>query len=179
MQGLLAGGRSPVWRSGELFFAKSWQNISVERFINKSGLQVRHYFANNNRYNAIAHCAASNDQSLTLHLFFFFQSFTMPSAFVPESVLKKRRTTAALATAKDASDKVAAKKATDDKAAMMKRAETYVTEYKTLENDSIRLRREAKASGSYYVPAMAKLAFVTRIRGASFPRVDLDPSGDP
>jgi large subunit ribosomal protein L7e len=97
----------------------------------------------------------------------------MPSAFVPESVLKKRRTTAALATAKDAADKAATKKAAVDKEAMMKRAESYVAEYKALENDSIRLRREAKASGSYYVPAEPKLAFVTRIRGASFPRVDL------
>ena len=34
-----------------------------------------------------------------------------------------------------------------------------------LENDQIRLRREAKASGSFYVPPEAKVAFVTRIRG--------------
>jgi large subunit ribosomal protein L7e len=48
---------------------------------------------------------------------------------------------------------------------MIKRAETYVKEYATAENDAIRLRREAKASGSYYVPQVAKLAFVIRIRG--------------
>mmetsp|Transcript_13914 Transcript_13914/g.27656 ORF Transcript_13914/g.27656 Transcript_13914/m.27656 type:complete len:141 (-) Transcript_13914:755-1177(-) len=95
----------------------------------------------------------------------------MPSAFVPESVLKKRRTAATLAKAKEASDVVAVAKAKSNKAEMMKRAETYVAEYKTLENDSIRLRREAKTSGSYYVPAEPNLAFVTRIRGASFPRV--------
>jgi hypothetical protein len=34
-----------------------------------------------------------------------------------------------------------------------------------LENDQIRLRREAKKTGSFYVPAEAKLAFVMRIRG--------------
>jgi hypothetical protein len=34
-----------------------------------------------------------------------------------------------------------------------------------LENDQIRLRREAKASGSFYVPPEAKVAFVIRIRG--------------
>mmetsp|Transcript_47192 Transcript_47192/g.95104 ORF Transcript_47192/g.95104 Transcript_47192/m.95104 type:complete len:241 (+) Transcript_47192:38-760(+) len=89
----------------------------------------------------------------------------MPSAFVPESVLKKRRTAATLAKAKEASDVVAVAKAKSNKAEMMKRAETYVAEYKTLENDSIRLRREAKTSGSYYVPAEPNLAFVTRIRG--------------
>lgn len=38
-------------------------------------------------------------------------------------------------------------------------------EYKKLENDHIRLRREAKASGSFYVPAEPKVAFVMRIRG--------------
>jgi 60S ribosomal protein uL30 len=85
--------------------------------------------------------------------------------FVPESVLKKRRTAEEIKAKKDAADKAATTKAASDKAEMMKRAETYVKEYKTLENDSIRLRREAKASGSYYVPAEPKLCFVMRIRG--------------
>merc|ERR1719453_189626 len=48
---------------------------------------------------------------------------------------------------------------------MLKRAETYVAEYTKLENDAIRLRREAKAKGSYYVPGEPDLAFVVRIRG--------------
>merc|ERR1719201_1217281 len=48
---------------------------------------------------------------------------------------------------------------------MIKRAQTYVKEYQTLENDAIRLRREAKAAGEYYVPPEPKLAFVVRIRG--------------
>lgn len=34
-----------------------------------------------------------------------------------------------------------------------------------LENDQIRLRREAKAAGAFYVPPEAKVAFVMRIRG--------------
>ena len=87
--------------------------------------------------------------------------------FVPESVLKKRATAEKVKAAKDAMAATAAKKADTNKAEMIKRAETYVKEYQTLENDSIRLRREAKASGSYYVPPDAKLAFVVRIRGAS------------
>lgn len=85
--------------------------------------------------------------------------------FVPESVLKKRRTADAIKATKDAADKTATEKAVAAKAEMIKRAETYVKEYKTLENDGIRLRREAKSSGSYYVPAEPKLAFVMRIRG--------------
>jgi hypothetical protein len=35
----------------------------------------------------------------------------------------------------------------------------------TQENDTIRLKREAKASGGFYVEPEAKLAFVMRIRG--------------
>ena len=85
--------------------------------------------------------------------------------FVPESVLKKRATQKKIAAAKDASDKEATKKAGDKKKEMLKRAETYVNEYSKLENDAIRLRREAKTNGSYYVPGEPDLAFVVRIRG--------------
>jgi 60S ribosomal protein uL30 len=38
-------------------------------------------------------------------------------------------------------------------------------EYRDKERDEIRLRREAKKEGNYYVPADPKLAFVMRIRG--------------
>jgi large subunit ribosomal protein L7e len=46
-----------------------------------------------------------------------------------------------------------------------KRAETYLKEYKAAENETIRLKRAAKAAGNIYVPAEAKVAFVVRIRG--------------
>jgi large subunit ribosomal protein L7e len=48
---------------------------------------------------------------------------------------------------------------------IFKRAEKYVQEYRSRERDEIRLRREAKAAGNFYVPAESKLAFVVRIRG--------------
>jgi large subunit ribosomal protein L7e len=48
---------------------------------------------------------------------------------------------------------------------MFTRAEKYVKEYRAVENDSIRFRREAKAAGNYHVPAEPKLVFVVRIRG--------------
>merc|ERR1711973_974289 len=46
-----------------------------------------------------------------------------------------------------------------------KRANKYVKEYQDQERDEIRLKRDAKKDGNYYVPAEPKLAFVMRIRG--------------
>merc|ERR1712080_321403 len=44
-------------------------------------------------------------------------------------------------------------------------AEKFAKEYKDQERDEIRLRREARKAGDYYVPGDPKLAFVMRIRG--------------
>lgn len=38
-------------------------------------------------------------------------------------------------------------------------------EYRDAEREKIRLTREAKKDGSFYVPAENKLVFVTRIKG--------------
>merc|ERR1712020_730474 len=51
------------------------------------------------------------------------------------------------------------------RADIFKRAEKYAKEYQDQERDEIRLRREARKEGNYYVPADPKLAFVMRIRG--------------
>merc|ERR1711994_82931 len=51
------------------------------------------------------------------------------------------------------------------KVEVFKRAEKYCKEYKNKERDEIRLAREAKKEGNYYVPSEAKFAFVIRIRG--------------
>jgi large subunit ribosomal protein L7e len=48
---------------------------------------------------------------------------------------------------------------------IFKRAEQYIKEYTSKEKDLVRLRRRAKATGNFYVPPEAKLAFVIRIRG--------------
>merc|ERR1711931_372364 len=48
---------------------------------------------------------------------------------------------------------------------IFKRAEKYAKEYQDQERDEIRLQRDAKKEGNYYVPAEPKLAFVMRIRG--------------
>ena len=48
---------------------------------------------------------------------------------------------------------------------MFTRAEKYVKEYRSAENDGIRFRREARKAGNFYVPAEPKLVIVVRIRG--------------
>lgn len=59
------------------------------------------------------------------------------------------------------------KKAADirKKKIIFKRTEKYVKEYRLKERDEIRLARQAKSRGNYYIPGKAKLAFVIRIRG--------------
>lgn len=84
---------------------------------------------------------------------------------VPESVLKKRATQDKLAAAAKAAKAEAAKKAASKQKEIFTRAEKYVAEYRNQENESIRLRRVAKAAGNFYVPPEAKVAFVIRIRG--------------
>merc|ERR1712228_323151 len=51
------------------------------------------------------------------------------------------------------------------KAKVVKRAERYAKEYQDQERDEIRLKREAKKEGNYYVKGEDKLVFVMRIRG--------------
>merc|ERR1712241_1531921 len=48
---------------------------------------------------------------------------------------------------------------------VFKRAEKYVKEYRERERDELRLAREAKKAGNFYIPSEPKLAFVMRIRG--------------
>merc|ERR1719230_866576 len=84
---------------------------------------------------------------------------------VPESVLKKQKAQKELAAA-------AAKSATEAKAARKagrvnayKNAEKYVKEYRAAAANRIKMHRQAKADGTHYVDAEAKLIFVVRIRG--------------
>lgn len=85
--------------------------------------------------------------------------------FVPETVLKKRRTQEAIAAEKEEKAREAQVEAAAKKEKIFKRAEKYMEEYRAAEHDEIRMRREAKAAKSIYVPPEAKLAFVIRIRG--------------
>ncbi|XP_034937807.1 60S ribosomal protein L7 [Chelonus insularis] len=86
---------------------------------------------------------------------------------VPESILKrrKRRQTAKVARLQASIKQRAAhyKKRKE----IFKRAEKYVKEYRMKERDEIRLMRQAKSRGNYYIPGEARLAFVIRIRGVN------------
>ena len=53
----------------------------------------------------------------------------------------------------------------DQRKVIFKRAEHYVKEYRQRELDEIRMKREAKKRGNFYVPDEAKVVFVIRIRG--------------
>jgi len=85
--------------------------------------------------------------------------------FIPETVLKKRRTQERIAKEREEAAATQKAKLAESKEKAFKRAEKYVEEYASAEKEQIRLRREAKASKSIYVPPEAKLAFVIRIRG--------------
>jgi len=84
---------------------------------------------------------------------------------VPETILKRRKRQAENRAnrAKEAIKLKVARK--HKRAEIFKRAEKYAKEYQDQERDEIRLRREARKEGNYYVPADPKLAFVMRIRG--------------
>ncbi|XP_026681389.1 60S ribosomal protein L7 [Diaphorina citri] len=84
---------------------------------------------------------------------------------VPESVLKKRKkreNSRIISLHKKLTALANRKKKTRE---IFIRAEKYVKAYRAKERDEIRLMREAKKRGNYYIPGEAKLAFVIRIRG--------------
>jgi large subunit ribosomal protein L7e len=84
---------------------------------------------------------------------------------VPETILKRRKRQAENRANRA---KLAVKAKVDKRkkrVAIFKRAEKYAKEYQDQERDEIRLQRDAKKDGNYYVPAEPKLAFVMRIRG--------------
>ncbi|GAM88907.1 hypothetical protein ANO11243_069410 [Dothideomycetidae sp. 11243] len=90
---------------------------------------------------------------------------TKDEILVPETLLKKRKSQEKEreSRAADLQKKRQANK--EKRATIFKRAESYVKEYRDTERENIRLSRTAKAEGSYYVPAEAKLVFVVRIKG--------------
>ncbi|XP_071854592.1 large ribosomal subunit protein uL30-like [Apostichopus japonicus] len=84
---------------------------------------------------------------------------------VPETVLKRRKQRHAR-DAKELQKKITAKKnRVKKRREIFHRAEKYALTYKKQEQDKIRLSREARKHGNYYVPDEPKLAFVIRIRG--------------
>lgn len=80
-------------------------------------------------------------------------------------MLKKRASLAELQAKREAAAKVAVAKRKESRKKAFKRAEQYVKEYKAVENDLIRMRREARKDGNIFVEPEAKVVIVVRIRG--------------
>ncbi|KAI8322418.1 60S large subunit ribosomal protein [Martensiomyces pterosporus] len=83
----------------------------------------------------------------------------------PETLLKQRKNAEKTAAEKAAAAAAAKKERRNKRQVIFKRAEQYVKEYRQLERAEVRLRRQAKQNGNFYVPAQAKLAFVIRTKG--------------
>ncbi|GHJ88870.1 hypothetical protein NliqN6_5272 [Naganishia liquefaciens] len=89
------------------------------------------------------------------------------SVAVPETLLKKRRVNEKTREEKLAKAAEAKKARQAARKVIFKRADEYVKEYLDREKEEIRLRREARKTGDYYVPAQPKVYFVIRIKGIS------------
>ncbi|SCV01298.1 LAMI_0G10572g1_1 [Lachancea mirantina] len=83
----------------------------------------------------------------------------------PESQVKKSK--AQQKTAEQVAAERAARKAAnkEKRAAILERNAAYQSEYEAAERAIVDARREARATGSYYVDAQPKLVFVVRIKG--------------
>ncbi|KAI8089285.1 ribosomal protein L30, ferredoxin-like fold domain-containing protein [Halteromyces radiatus] len=95
-------------------------------------------------------------------------AYAVPSTqdvLVPETLLKKQKTEAADAAKATAAKAELRKAKIQKRRELFNRAAKYHKEYQANERNQIRLRRQAKASGNYYVEAQPKLVFVVRIRG--------------
>uniref|UniRef100_A0A2C9V8X2 Ribosomal protein L30 ferredoxin-like fold domain-containing protein n=1 Tax=Manihot esculenta TaxID=3983 RepID=A0A2C9V8X2_MANES len=90
---------------------------------------------------------------------------TKLSAIIPDSVLKKRKRSEEWALLKNQEVKVKKEKNAENRKIIFKRAEQYGKEYREKERELIRLKREAKLKGGFYVEPEAKLLFIIRIRG--------------
>ncbi|BGP56792.1 hypothetical protein JCM8202_004436 [Rhodotorula sphaerocarpa] len=84
---------------------------------------------------------------------------------VPETLLKKRKSTEKSREEKRSAALEARKASKAKRAVIFKRAEQYVNEYNKKEREEIRLKRQARANGDFYVPAQPKVFFVMRIKG--------------
>ncbi|KAL2340514.1 hypothetical protein Fmac_008454 [Flemingia macrophylla] len=84
---------------------------------------------------------------------------------VPESVLKKQKRNEEWALAKKQELDAAQKRRLQTRKLIFNRAKQYAKEYDQQQKELIRLKREAKLKGGFYVDPEAKLLFIIRIRG--------------
>lgn len=86
-------------------------------------------------------------------------------AVVPESVLKKQKRNEEWALATKQQLEAAKKKRAVSRKVIWSRAQQYAKEYDEQQKELVRLKREAKLKGGFYVNPEAKLLFIVRIRG--------------
>ncbi|EIW69925.1 hypothetical protein TREMEDRAFT_73661 [Tremella mesenterica DSM 1558] len=97
-------------------------------------------------------------------------STSVPTAehiLAPETLLKKRRTTETSREAKLQAAIEARKLRKEKRKVIFKRAGQYIQEYRDAERETIRLKREARKTGDFFVPAQSKILFVVRLKGIS------------
>lgn len=84
---------------------------------------------------------------------------------VPESVLKKQKRNELWALSLKQEREVLKKRNLANRKLIYNRAKLYAKEYEEQEKELIRLRREARLKGGFYVKPEPKLIFIIRIRG--------------
>ncbi|KAL6585062.1 60S ribosomal protein L7B [Orobanche minor] len=84
---------------------------------------------------------------------------------VPESVLKKQKRAEEWALVKSKEVEEAKKKMAERRKLICQKASDYSKEYEEQGKELIRLKREARLKGGFYVSPEAKLLFIIRIRG--------------
>ncbi|KAL9398576.1 hypothetical protein Peur_007537 [Populus x canadensis] len=84
---------------------------------------------------------------------------------VPESVLKKQKRNEEWALAKKEEKLAIKKKNAENRKLIYSRAKQYAQQYDEEQKELIRLKREARLKGGFYVNPEAKLLFIVRIRG--------------
>jgi len=84
---------------------------------------------------------------------------------VPETLIKKRRTAAQIAASATERKAANKKKRRTARKVIFKRAEQYVKGYRSAERSLIRVRRQSKEAGNFFVEPESKIAFVIRVRG--------------
>merc|ERR1711976_893100 len=90
---------------------------------------------------------------------------SMPEKYVPESVLKKKKTVEKQRAASAKRATALKVKRKQKRKEIFNRAKNYAKEYHKLERAEIRARRQAKDGGNFYLEAEPKLAIVVRIQG--------------
>jgi len=91
--------------------------------------------------------------------------FVLLRSSVPESVLKRRAGLEELQKKREAQRAAQRRSARKNRVEAFTRAEKYVKEYRSKERSLIRLRRQAKKAGNFFVEPEGRLALVVRIRG--------------